>query len=70
MKTAKSKLMILGELLRGKKKRGRPRGRQAEDWFEVVAKRQSERDETEDNYNYAKIEFESDKPVVIGFIGD
>ena len=27
MKTAKSKLMILGELLRGKKKRGRPRGR-------------------------------------------
>jgi hypothetical protein len=47
-----------------------PRGRQAEDWFEVVAKRQSERDETEDNYNYAKIEFESDKPVVIGFTGD
>jgi len=27
MKTAKSKPMILGELLRGKKKRGRPRGR-------------------------------------------
>ena len=47
-----------------------PRGRQAEDWFEVVAKRQSERDETEDDYNYAKIEFESDKPVVIGFTGD
>lgn len=47
-----------------------PRGRQAEDWFEVVAKRQTERDATEDNYNYAKIEFESDKPVVIGFTGD
>lgn len=47
-----------------------PRGRQAEDWFDIVAKRQGERDETEDNYNYAKIEFQTDKPVVIGITGD
>ena len=32
-----------------------PRGRQAEDWFNIVAKRQSERDETEEVMEFGEI---------------
>lgn len=40
------------------------------DWFIEAKRRLEVRNEVEDNYNYAKIELESDRPVFIGLTGD
>ena len=47
-----------------------PEGLKAEQWFEEEERRQQTRAESEDVYDYAKIEFTSDRPVCIGFTGD
>jgi hypothetical protein len=48
----------------------RPEGLKAEEWFNEAERRQETRAESEDVYDYAKIEFKSDRPVCIGFTGD
>lgn len=48
----------------------RPEGLDAERWFEEAERRQKARAETEDVYDYAKIELVSDRPVCIGITGD
>jgi len=48
----------------------RPEGLGAEEWFNEAERRQETRAESEDVYDYAKIEFTSDRPVCIGFTGD
>jgi predicted phosphodiesterase len=47
-----------------------PKGLEAEEWFEEAERRQKVRTETEDKYDYAKIELQSDRPVVVGITGD
>lgn len=39
-------------------------------WFEEAKRRQETKNETEDNYNYAKIEVEADRPFYWGLTGD
>ncbi len=49
----------------------RPEGQQAEQWFKEAEHRQRIRAESaEDVYDYAKIEFKSDRPICIGITGD
>jgi hypothetical protein len=47
-----------------------PRGLEAEEWFNEAIRRQEVRNETEDTYDYCKIELNSDRPVAIGITGD
>ena len=47
-----------------------PRSLEAEEWFGEATRRRDLRNETQDTYNYAKIELKSDRPVAIGITGD
>lgn len=48
----------------------RPNGLESEEWFDEVSRRLKVRRETEDSYDYARLEFKADRPVVIGITGD
>lgn len=48
----------------------RPEGKCAEEWFDEAQRRLEARETTDDLYDYAKIEFKSDKPICIGITGD
>lgn len=48
----------------------RPERLDSSQWFEEAKRRQEARNETEDNYNYAKIEVEADRPTYWGLTGD
>lgn len=61
---------IQSEITQAKITFNRPAGRDAQQWFEVIERRQQERSETEDTYEYAKIELQSERPIVIGITGD
>jgi len=45
-------------------------GLEAEDWMKEAERRQQMRDEIEPSYDYAKLEFETDRPLAIGITGD
>ncbi len=47
-----------------------PKGLEAEEWFNEATRRQEVRNETEESYDYCKIELNSDRPVAIGITGD
>ena len=48
----------------------KPGGRSVEEWFDDSRKRQSLRAESNETYDFAKIELESDRPICIGITGD
>ena len=48
----------------------KPSGKDAEGWFAEAQRRLETRADTEDSYDYAKIEFNSDRPVCVGITGD
>lgn len=48
----------------------KPEGLKVQEWVREGKRRQDLRAETQDNYNYAKIELQSDRPVAIGITGD
>lgn len=48
----------------------RPSRLGSSDWFEEAQRRQEVRGETEDNYNFARIEIERDRPAFVGITGD
>jgi hypothetical protein len=47
-----------------------PRGLEAEEWLSEAEHRQEMRKEIEEEYDYAKIELQSDRPLAIGITGD
>lgn len=48
----------------------RPCGLQAEEWLDEAERRQNMRERVEDEYGYAKIELDTDRPLAIGVTGD
>lgn len=48
----------------------RPEGLSSSQWFQEARRRQETRNETKDNYNYARIEVEADRPFYWGLTGD
>lgn len=48
----------------------KPKGLELQEWVKEGRRRQTIRQETQDNYNYAKIELQADRPVAIGVTGD
>ena len=48
----------------------KPSGKDAQGWFEEAQRRSETRAEVEDSYDYAKIEFTADRPLIVGITGD
>jgi len=48
----------------------KPSGLLAEEWLDEAERRQNMRERIEDEYGYAKIELETDRPLAIGVTGD
>lgn len=48
----------------------KPTGRETQQWFEEAQRRAELRKEVEDSYDFARIEMESDRPVIVGITGD
>ncbi len=47
-----------------------PKGLEAQEWLSEAERRQAMRKEVEEEYGYAKIELQSDRPLAIGVTGD